>query len=192
MKKWRWIFRIVIWIPFAILVYRTLTGNLGAQPTETLNRELGETALRLFLLNLYFGVLIALWRPLPSWARWVPLERRFLGITTFIYVAFHIALYFIKEGDYPHALDEIFKRSYLIAGAIAASILFLMFATSNNLSVRALGYPKWKILHRFSYLALGLIALHRLLIEKADFGEALLYFVPITAMEAWRLVKSRA
>lgn len=45
-------------------------------------------------------------------------------------------------------------------GAVATLILIALFATSNDLSLRALGTPRWKSLQRWNYAVFGLSAVH--------------------------------
>lgn len=45
-------------------------------------------------------------------------------------------------------------------GAIATLILIALFATSNDLSLRALGTPRWKTIQRWNYAVFGLAAVH--------------------------------
>ena len=45
-------------------------------------------------------------------------------------------------------------------GLLATLVVIALFATSNDLSLRALGTPRWKGLQRWNYAAFGLAALH--------------------------------
>jgi sulfoxide reductase heme-binding subunit YedZ len=45
-------------------------------------------------------------------------------------------------------------------GLISSLILLLLLATSNDLSLRALGTPQWKQLQRWNYLAAALAGAH--------------------------------
>lgn len=47
-------------------------------------------------------------------------------------------------------------------GLAASLILLLLLATSNDISLRRLGIPKWKRLQRWNYVGFGLIAIHTL------------------------------
>jgi sulfoxide reductase heme-binding subunit YedZ len=45
-------------------------------------------------------------------------------------------------------------------GLLATLVVIALFATSNDLSLRVLGTPRWKALQRWNYAAFGLAAMH--------------------------------
>ncbi len=45
-------------------------------------------------------------------------------------------------------------------GLLATFVVIALFATSNDLSLRALGTPRWKALQRWNYAVFGLAAVH--------------------------------
>lgn len=45
-------------------------------------------------------------------------------------------------------------------GLLATLVVIALFATSNDLSLRALGTPRWKALQRWNYAVFGLAAMH--------------------------------
>lgn len=45
-------------------------------------------------------------------------------------------------------------------GAVATLLLVVLFATSNDVSMRVFGTPRWKALQRWNYAAFGLAAIH--------------------------------
>jgi sulfoxide reductase heme-binding subunit YedZ len=58
------------------------------------------------------------------------------------------------------------KRPYIIVGMMAFLCLAPLAATSNGWSVRRLGAAVWQRLHRLTYVAVLLGALHYLLLVK--------------------------
>jgi methionine sulfoxide reductase heme-binding subunit len=52
-------------------------------------------------------------------------------------------------------------------GLLAALILLLLLATSNDASLRKLRTPGWKKLQRWNYVCFGLVAIHTLLYQEA-------------------------
>ena len=194
-KAASWIFRSSLTIPFFYYTYLAFTQDLGAQPAETLNRRLGTVAIRLLLFNLYLGVAIAWIRPFPTSLRWLGGQRRFLGWACYFYLLLHISFHFVKEGNFFPAAIELFKYPYLVAGFAAFLILTVLAVTSNNRSARRLTYGCWKKIHRYVYLAIPILAVHLLLIEKRDLQDALLYVVPIAVLELiryWRYRRDRS
>jgi len=182
--------RVALFLPLAYLVLQAVQGDLGVQPAKKLNRELGTIGVRLLLLNLYLGIAIALWKPLPVLIRPIARERRWLGVACFAYLVLHVSFYFIETADLEQAIHQMYTKRYLIFGTLAFSIIALLAATSNNFSVRRLGFKKWKRIHRTVYLALTLASIHVLSIEKGDTVMALIYFVPVGILEGFRLARS--
>jgi len=91
-------------------------------------------------------------------SRIITLYRRRLGILVFLLTFTHghlvslPKLVGLEPFKFPYPLFQMF-------GLYALTILFLMFVTSNNFSVRRLG-KWWKRLHRVVYVALLFILLH--------------------------------
>lgn len=163
-----YIFRVLLLLPFVYWAYLLFTGALGADPAKSLNHKLGEFALYCLLLNLLIGVLISFSFKFPKYLRFLVTNRRYLGVTTFVYLIFHVLLYFTMESFESQAYTQLFTKLYLIFALIAWLILLVLAVTSNNFSVRKLGGKRWKNLHRLVYVACILITAHVLLIEKAD------------------------
>lgn len=90
--------------------------------------------------------------------RAITLYRRRLGILVFLiaFTHYHLVslpkLVGLEPFQFPFPLFQMF-------GFYALVILFLMFVTSNNLSVKRLG-KWWKRFHRLVYIALLFILLH--------------------------------
>lgn len=163
-ERTKWIFYLLLAWPLAGLTYALFNDQLGANPMETLNKDLGDFTLYLFLANLYWGSFEALINNRilkPCF----PL-RRTIGVATFIYACIHLASYFLREGDFDVAFQQMLQKTYLIFGLLAFLTLSVLAATSNNWSVRRLKWKTWKGLHRAVYVAFFLISIHILLIEK--------------------------
>ena len=84
-------------------------------------------------------------------------NRRWLGIYTFIFALIHVFLVynFLFNWDFAKASENIYRN----LGLISLLILALMTITSNNTSTRLLG-KNWKRLHYLIYTVLILIILH--------------------------------
>lgn len=186
-----WIFRIALLVPGFVLVFQLLTDRIGADPAKELNHQTGEIALYYLLLNLTIGALIAFSFRFPKALRFLLLNRRYLGVVTFVYLIFHVLLYLTLEGFEAQAFTQILEKVYLLLGFTAFVVLAALAVTSNDFSVRRLGTKRWKSLHRTVYLASALVTVHVLLIEKADlvkFGAlfAILWSVQLArALRAW-------
>lgn len=88
----------------------------------------------------------------------IMLFRRYLGITVFLLVLIHfwfvrgIALFFQKVVILPRPLFETF-------GMLSYMLLFFMFVTSNDFSVKRLGIW-WYYIHKVTFVIVWLIFLH--------------------------------
>jgi sulfoxide reductase heme-binding subunit YedZ len=86
--------------------------------------------------------------------------RQAMGIATAIWSILHFALFIWGAG-----FMETFTQVNYVAGFIAVLILIPLLFTSNRKSMTAM-LSKWKVLHRFTYLVVGLSMLHIVLLEK--------------------------
>lgn len=187
------LFRVAILLPALYWGYLIYAGEVGADPAKTLNHKAGDIALYYLLLNLAIGALISFSFRFPPFLRFLLVNRRFLGVVTFLYLVGHLFFYLVMEGLEPQAFTQIFSKLYLALGFSAWLILLLLALTSNNFSVRRLGGRRWKLIHRSVYVASALATVHVLLIEKADlvkFGIlfALLWIVMLARLArfCWR------
>ena len=80
--------------------------------------------------------------------------RRELGISMFYFALAHGSSYILKDGVSPYTREVGY-----VAGIFALSIYFILYLTSNNVSVRKLK-RRWKKLHYLVYPAYILTMLH--------------------------------
>jgi len=66
-------------------------------------------------------------------------------------------LYFVQESGWPRA-DLFGGTNYL--GAVAALVVIILLATSNDFSIRFLGKTRWKSIQRLNYLFFCFVVLH--------------------------------
>lgn len=94
--------------------------------------------------------------------RVITFYRRQLGITTFLLAFSHGMLVRVirrlAAGEFPLAARPLFE----LFGTLALSLLFFLFITSNDVSVKRLG-PWWKRLHRLVYVIVWLVLFHTIL-----------------------------
>ncbi len=122
-----------------------------------LARQSGEVALVLYILTCLPGLgrrlgvrhkLLAL----------LMIFRRQIGILMYMFVLIHsVILRFIPviSDGLPLLPDSWFE----IFGSIASGMLFLLFVTSNDVSVKRLG-PWWHKIHQLTYITMFFILLH--------------------------------
>ena len=168
-------------------LYLGLTGGLGVEPIKALEHELGLMGLKLYVVVLAVTPLrnltgISLFR-----------IRRALGLLVFYYITLHLLVWlFLDVGIWRQIWADILKRPYITIGMSAFVLLIPLAATSNNWSVRKLGVLRWRSLHRLSYLAAILGALHYVMLVKGWQIEPLLYLAAILGLLALRIRWNRA
>ena len=82
----------LVLLPALHLAYRTLVGDLGTDPVETLARGTGIWALRFLLLAL----LVTPLRRALGWS-WLVKQRRTLGVASFAYATVHLLVYLVID-----------------------------------------------------------------------------------------------
>jgi sulfoxide reductase heme-binding subunit YedZ len=172
-------------LPAAWFFWLGLTGALGPEPIKALEHRLGELALQLLLAGLavtplrrHFGVnLIRL--------------RRAVGLLAFFYVTLHLLVWLLLDiGIWSQILADILKRPYITIGMAGYALLIPLAVTSNNWSVRRLG-PAWRRLHRLTYAAVLLGAVHYVMLVKGWQIEPLLYLCAALGLLLLRLPLQR-
>ncbi|MDE4141408.1 MULTISPECIES: protein-methionine-sulfoxide reductase heme-binding subunit MsrQ [Rhodobacterales] len=168
-------------LPAPGLFFLGLTGGLGVEPVKALEHEYGELALKLLVAVLAVT-------PLRRYAGLNLMRfRRALGVLSFIYVLCHLLVWLLLDVQIPsQILADILKRPYITIGMAAFVLLLPLAVTSNNASVRRLG-PRWRILHRLTYPAIALGALHYVMLVKGFQIEPLAYLAVILTLLALRL-----
>jgi sulfoxide reductase heme-binding subunit YedZ len=162
-----------------------LTDNLGPEPINELEEELGEFALKLLILGLAVSPLLHFTR--INLVRF----RRAIGVMAFAYVMAHFLVWFLLDlQSLSHIWTEIAKRPYVTVGMAGFIAMIPLALTSNDLSVRRLG-RFWRVLHRLTYLVAILAGLHFIMLSKGFDVEALAHMVVILAFLALRIGKWR-
>ncbi len=121
------------------------------------------------LVYLYVALLAG---PLTKLFIWFPLRasyvkaRRAIGVSAFYFGLLHAKFAFFDFlGGFPglFTLNSTYLNA-LVLSSSALLILSLMAATSFDYMVKALTFAKWKMLHRFVYIASLFILIHAILI----------------------------
>lgn len=179
-------------LPLAWLVWNALFGYLGVNPVETLNRTLGDWALRFLLIALAVT-------PLRKVTGWAPLARlrRMLGLFAFFYVCLHLASYIGIDlyFDWPALVKDVVKRRYITLGMIAFVLLLPLAITSTDGMIRRLGGRNWRRLHLLVFPIGVLGVAHYWMMVKADIRQPALYAAVLAVLVGYRLAvrwKARA
>lgn len=88
--------------------------------------------------------------------------RRAIGVSSFYFALLHAGITLFGQLGGFHGLGFV-PANYvkpLLFGAISLAILFLMAITSIDRVIDFMGFPRWKLLHRFIYVAGLLVVLH--------------------------------
>ena len=97
--------------------------------------------------------------------------RREIGVMGFLFALVHIIiLIFFLESKFPR---EWFAENQLsvIFGVVSLVILIIVTSTSNNFSIKKLGYKKWISVQRLAYLALILAVVHFIILKFSGWKE---------------------
>lgn len=168
-----------IWAGF--LFWQALTGRLGVEPINELEREYGDTALKLLVAGLAVT-------PLMKYTRVSLLKfRRAIGLLCFFFVLAHFSVWALLDvQSFGRVWADILKRPYVTVGMIAFLGLLPLALTSNNWSVRRLG-RNWRRLHQLVYGIAILGAVHYIWLAKGFQIEPLVYLGLILGLLATRI-----
>lgn len=168
-------------LPACWLFYQGLTGGLGVDPIEALEHKYGELALQLLLAGLAITPL----------RRLLGLNlmkfRRAIGLLAFFYVSCHLLVWLVLDVQIMAQIwSDILKRPYITIGMLGFVLMLPLAFTSNNISVRKLG-AKWRSLHKLTYVAALLGAIHYVMLAKGFQLEPLVYLGVLLGLLALRL-----
>ena len=113
---------------------------------------------------------------------------RLTGVAAFGYAALHTLYYVIDLGTLDAVMADVVKLG-IWTGWVAFLIFVPLVLTSNAASVRAMG-PGWQTLQRLVDVAAIMTLLHWITIHNT-LGGALAHFLPLAALEAYRVWKVR-
>lgn len=163
-------------------LYLALTGGLGVEPVNALERALGELAIKAL-------VIVLVVTPFRKWTGIsLIMHRRALGLLAFFYVVCHMLVWAVLDvQDIGRVWADIVKRPYITIGMTAFILLLPVAVTSNNLSIRRLGPVRWRRVHMLTYAICVLGAAHYIMVQKTWQIEPLIYLALILGLLATRL-----
>ncbi|HTG90785.1 MAG TPA: protein-methionine-sulfoxide reductase heme-binding subunit MsrQ [Vicinamibacterales bacterium] len=188
-------------VPFALLIWRGVTGNLSADPLAEITNETGIWTLR------FVAVTLAI-TPLRRVTGWNPIirYRRMLGLFAFFYGTLHFLTYVVADRfaslDFPDGFvawstvvnlmaaiwEDVAKRPYITVGFIAFVSMMPLALTSTAGWIRRLGGRNWQRLHRLIYLT-GIAAVtHYWWKVKADTLHPAIYAAIVAVLLGFRVV----
>jgi sulfoxide reductase heme-binding subunit YedZ len=190
-------------VPFALLIWRGVNGDLTADPLVEVTNETGIWTLRFVVITLALTPV----RRLSGWNGLVRF-RRMTGLFAFFYAALHFLTYLIGDRfaslDFPDGFiavstlrnllasiwEDIAKRPYITVGFIAFVSMVPLALTSTAGWIRRLGGRNWQRLHRLVYLTGIAGVVHYWWRVKADTLHPAVYAALIALLLGFRLVLS--
>lgn len=168
------------------LFWMGVNGDLGPEPINALERRYGLLALQLLLATLAIT-------PIRTWTQVSLIKyRRALGLTAFAFLMAHVLVWAVLDLQSLSRIGiEILRRPYITLGFIGFVLLIPLAVTSNNAAIRRLGALGWKRLHRLTYPAILLGAIHFVWLVKGYPPEPFLYLAGVIALLALRLLPRR-
>jgi len=190
-SRWTWVswLKVLVFLlclaPIVAIVLSVLSGEAGPNPIEYITHLTGEWGLRFLLLSLAISPL-----------RWVtksvvPIRfRRMIGLFAFFYVLLHFTTYLVldQQLDLGAIFEDLFKRTYIIAGFVSLVILIPLALTSTKGMMRRLG-KRWKALHQLTYIASIAAVLHYIWLVKGIQIEPLVYAAVLVFLLGARLLR---
>ena len=168
------------------LFWLGLSGALGPEPINTLERRYGLVALQLLVAVLAVTPLRD--RTGVNLLRF----RRALGVTAFLFVLAHFLVWAVLDLQSLSRIGvELVRRPYITLGFAGFLLLVPLALTSNNPSIRRMGAASWRRLHRLTYPAALLAAVHFVWLVKGLPLEPFLYLAAIVLLLGLRLVPAR-
>ncbi len=170
-------------VPFLMLAYGTVIGDLGANPLERVTDVTGQWGLRFLLITLAVTPL----RQLTGMSQLLRF-RRMLGLFAFFYISLHFLtwVWLDQQLSWGNIVADIAKRPYVTVGFAAWLLLVPLAVTSTKGMMRRLG-RRWKSLHKLIYLIAPLGVLHFVWLVKADVLEPAIYGGILVVLLALRL-----
>jgi len=171
-------------IPFVLLSWGLLRGDLGINPVETLQHTTGDWTLRFLIFTLAITPLRKTFK-LPELIRY----RRMLGLFAFFYVVLHFLTYLGPDQSFNFSgmWDDVAKRKLVTVGFAAFVLLIPLAATSTAGMIRRLGGKRWQALHRLIYICAILGVIHYYWLVKSDVRKPLFYGALVGILLLWRV-----
>src|SRR5258708_1034827 len=149
----------------AIFVYYHFTIPDSSLQTTKIVESYALTALAYLYLALLATPITKIFTFFPWRAQYIK-ARRAIGVSVFYFATLHATLaFFIQLGGFGGL--PFLSGTYILAISLsftALVIVSLMAATSFDYMIEKLTFARWKMLHRFVYLAAIFIIIHALLL----------------------------
>ena len=180
--------RYFLWLILSLPAAGFLTGlSQGAVTMEDLLHPTGEFAARFMIVAMLATPLKLLFQR-RQWPFWLVKNRRYFGVAAFGYALLHTVFYVLDMNSVQLMLDELWTLG-IWTGWLAFLIFLPLALTSNDTSQRLMR-RSWKTLQRWVYPAAVLTLIHWIFVHN-NLGPALVHFIPLAALEAYRVFAQR-
>ncbi len=175
-------------IPLVVIVYKTFTSQLGADPAKSIVLFTGEWAIYFLFITLAVTPLRRFITYKNFHFRWLQIHRRMLGLFALFYAVLHVLafLVFILGLDFSRFGKELVERPYILVTIPAVILLIALGVTSTKAMMRRLG-KNWIRLHRSIYLIAFLAWVHVFMQVRSSYFEAVLFGVILLSLLLPRL-----
>jgi len=173
----------LFWLLLALPSIPMTMSLVSGGEAEPLLHPTGEFAARFMIIAMIISPLRLMFPKNRFWL-WMMRRRRYLGVAAFCYAFAHTVLYIIDMGTLANLLGEATLLG-IWTGWLAMFIFIPLAVTSNDWSVKQLG-RNWKRLQQGVYIAAIATLLHWIFVHN-NVGPALVHFVPLTALELYRI-----
>ena len=174
-------------VPFLLLAYGMVWGDLGANPVETITNTTGIWTLRLLAVTIAITPI----RWLTKWNGIIQ-YRRMIGLFAFFYGTVHFFIYFILDRSlmFDGLWEDIVLRPYITVGFTAFVLMIPLAITSTRGWIRRLGGRRWNLLHKLVYVSASLGVVHYWWKVKLDVSDPMVYAGIVAALLGARLVRA--
>ena len=111
--------------------------------------------------------------------------RREIGVTAGLLILVYIMCFFISVPDWTSFTSLFSQDAFIPVLWFGIPSLLVLLLTSNNYSVRKLGYMRWKQVHKLVYILQFSIIWHLMVMGKDDLVWKV--FVPLVCIQIYRL-----
>ena len=160
-------------IPFIFIILNVYLNNNIVNPFSYLISSTGFVVLSLLMLVIILPALDFLGKLI---------DRRLVGLMTFLYASIHLLIYFLDNNiSLEYLIEDILGLAYIQIGYLAFLLFFPLVFTSTIKSKLKLKNTWFKI-HKLIYLIILLSFIHYYLIIKADYLLFLIYLIIFVAI----------
>lgn len=184
-SKWtKVVLFLICLVPFAVLLWKIIQNNLGANPVQFVEHWTGNWTLRFLIFTLCITPLRKLLRT-PQLIRF----RRMLGLFAFFYACLHFSTWIGIDRFFnlSQMWADVEKRRFITVGFAGFVLLIPLAVTSTAGWIRRLGGKRWQMLHRAIYASAIAGVIHYIWLVKSDERKPLEYAAIVGALLLWRV-----